>query len=308
MRRRFALPVAVLLAVPLSLAACGGGDELPVKVTGEYGKRPEVTIPGERPGEKLVISELVPGQGTPVHKGDLVVAHYVGYRWNASGSRQVADSFANGQPQAFPSGRLVPGLDKALTGRRAGTRVAAVIPPSEGYGDKGDSRHQVAAGDSLVYVLDVLGSYPRTAAASGRAAAPDAKLPAVAPAEPGRAPVVTIPQSRPPSRLRTGTLIEGQGPPVAKGKLAVLHFTGVSWRTGQEFYSTWNSEGRPAAEVLGVGQHIKAFDEGLVGRRVGSRMLLVVPPRWGYGKDGLSQYGIKGSDTLVYVVDILGAY
>jgi peptidylprolyl isomerase len=81
----------------------------------------------------------------------------------------------------------------------------------------------------------------------------------------------------------------------------------VLWRTGKEFYSTWN-DGRPSGEILGVGQDIKAFDEGLVGQKVGSRMLLVVPPKWGYGAKGLSHYGIKGDDTLVYVVDILGAH
>ena len=35
--------------------------------------------------------------------------------------------------------------------------------------------------------------------------------------------------------------------------------------------------------------------------------MLVVPPAEGYGKTGSSQAGIKGTDTLVFVVDILGA-
>jgi peptidylprolyl isomerase len=35
-------------------------------------------------------------------------------------------------------------------------------------------------------------------------------------------------------------------------------------------------------------------------------MLLVVPPSLGYGKKGLAQAGIKGDDTLVFVVDLLG--
>ncbi len=40
---------------------------------------------------------------------------------------------------------------------------------------------------------------------------------------------------------------------------------------------------------------------------VGSRVLLVIPPADGYGKAGNSSAGIKGTDTLVFVVDILGA-
>ena len=54
-------------------------------------------------------------------------------------------------------------------------------------------------------------------------------------------------------------------------------------------------------------QVIPAWDTGLVGQTVGSRVMLVVPPKDGYGKAGASSVGIKGTDTLVFVVDILDA-
>ncbi len=53
---------------------------------------------------------------------------------------------------------------------------------------------------------------------------------------------------------------------------------------------------------------IPAWDQGLVGQTVGSQVLLVVPPDQGYGPSGNSQAGIAGTDTLVFVVDILDAY
>jgi len=308
MRRRLIKLSAALAAASLTLTACLGGD-LPVKVTGEYGKRPEVTFPKDaEPGDKLVISTLHEGKGATVAKGDLVVASYVGYRWNGAGSRLIDSSYAAGRPSAFPSGKLIPGLDKALVGRKVGSRVAAVIPPEEGYGAQGNAQHQVGAHDSLVYVLDLHATYSKNSRAQGKTQPPpEATLPAVADAGAGRAPKVTVPRSAPPSTLQVRTLVEGSGPAVRANQLVVLHFTGVLWRTGKEFYSTW-SEGRPAGEILGVGQDIKAFDEGLVGQKVGSRMLLVVPPKWGYGSQGLAHYGIKGGDTLIYVVDILGAH
>jgi len=52
---------------------------------------------------------------------------------------------------------------------------------------------------------------------------------------------------------------------------------------------------------------IKAWDSQLVGQPVGSRVLLVVPPADGYGAAG-SPPKISGTDTLVFVVDILAAY
>ena len=53
--------------------------------------------------------------------------------------------------------------------------------------------------------------------------------------------------------------------------------------------------------------HIAGWDEGIVGQTVGSQVLLVVPPYKGYGTTGTSDGSIKGTDTLVFVVDILDA-
>jgi len=52
---------------------------------------------------------------------------------------------------------------------------------------------------------------------------------------------------------------------------------------------------------------IPGWNDGLPGVTVGSRVMLVIPPAYGYGKAGNSQAGIKGTDTLVFVIDILDA-
>ena len=57
---------------------------------------------------------------------------------------------------------------------------------------------------------------------------------------------------------------------------------------------------------IGVGAVIGGWDEGLVGQQVGSRVLLSIPSHLGYGDRGVPQAGIKGGDTLVFVVDIVG--
>ena len=51
---------------------------------------------------------------------------------------------------------------------------------------------------------------------------------------------------------------------------------------------------------------IRGWDEGLLGHRVGSRVLLSIPPEYGYGARGVPQAGIGGGDTLVFVTDIMG--
>jgi peptidylprolyl isomerase len=53
---------------------------------------------------------------------------------------------------------------------------------------------------------------------------------------------------------------------------------------------------------------IPGWDTGLAGQTVGSRVMLVIPPKDAYGSAGQSQAGITGKDTLVFVVDIIDAF
>jgi peptidylprolyl isomerase len=51
---------------------------------------------------------------------------------------------------------------------------------------------------------------------------------------------------------------------------------------------------------------IAGWNSGLLGVRAGSRILMVVPPSQAYGSAGVPSVGISGSDTLVFVIDVLG--
>ncbi|HVT69676.1 MAG TPA: FKBP-type peptidyl-prolyl cis-trans isomerase, partial [Trebonia sp.] len=134
-------------------------------------------------------------------------------------------------------------------------------------------------------------------------------LPTVTAPKPGSTagPTVTIPtKAAPPKSLTVKTLIKGKGAVVKKGQDIAVQYDGLIWRTGQSFDSSW-SRNTPFTTPIGEGQVIPGWDTGLVGQTVGSRVLLVIPPADGYGSAGESQAGIKGTDTLVFVVDILAA-
>jgi FKBP-type peptidyl-prolyl cis-trans isomerase len=305
--RRLAWLFAMIATVAASLAACSGGSDSGVRVTGQYGRQPRVAIPAKAPSGKLEIKTQIKGKGAEVRKGDLIICDYVGYTWNGTSNHLLASSFGGGHPGAFPSGSLVPGLEKALDGQRVGSRVVTVVPPKEGYGANGYPALRIGGSDSLVYVLDVVASYPKTAAAKGTARPQrDPRLPRVSTAT-RRPPDVTIPAATPPKRLQVRTVIQGSGRKVEGGQVLALQYAGLLWRGGRVFESSWRA-GRAYATTIGTGQVVKGWDQGLVGRRVGSRVLLVVPPAWAYGAKGLRQVGIKGTDTLVFVVDILGAH
>jgi peptidylprolyl isomerase len=136
--------------------------------------------------------------------------------------------------------------------------------------------------------------------------APVAGQPTVA-LDPSGAPTITMPGGDPPTTLVTQPLITGTGAPVASGQSITVHYTGALWATGKVFDSSW-TRGEPTSFPIGTGGVIKGWDQGLIGQTVGSQVLLVIPPDLGYGASGAPDAGISGTDTLVFVVDILDAF
>jgi peptidylprolyl isomerase len=122
----------------------------------------------------------------------------------------------------------------------------------------------------------------------------------------GKSPTITIPKNAAPKALVVKDLIKGTGPKVTKGQFLVVQYTGMIWRTKKVFDSSW-TRGEPFGTPIGKGQVISGWDTGLVGQTVGSRVMLVIPAADGYGKTGSSSVGINGTDTLVFVVDIVSA-
>jgi peptidylprolyl isomerase len=56
---------------------------------------------------------------------------------------------------------------------------------------------------------------------------------------------------------------------------------------------------------MGDGKVLAGWDEGLLGKRVGSQVMLILPPEKAFGAAGKPENGIRGTDTVVIVVDIL---
>ena len=101
-------------------------------------------------------------------------------------------------------------------------------------------------------------------------------------------------------------LIVGDGPAVESGQTVTVQYVGVKWSDGSVFDSSWE-RGEPVDFPVGTGGVIAGFEEGLIGQTVGSRVMLIIPPDKGYGEQGNTQAGISGTETLVFVIDILAA-
>jgi FKBP-type peptidyl-prolyl cis-trans isomerase len=315
--RRAAALVALPLLAAVAVAGCSSSSSSAkpspstapsnsvVTATGSFGAAPKVTIPAEKAAPALYTKTIIQGSGSKLTSAQTLEGNFVLYDWSGTTHKLLGSTYGSSGPTLF-AGQMIPGLETALVGQPMGSRVLAVIPPKDAFGASGNSQIGVKGTDTLVFVIDLDKSFSNTAGVPGaQSSNGGGALPTVTTAA-GKAPVITIPASSPPKALQVKTLITGTGPKVKSSQEVMVQYTGVIWRTKKVFDSSWTRK-QPYTTQIGVGQVIKGWDTGLVGQTVGSRVLLVIPPADGYGSAGSSSAGIKGTDSLVFVVDIIAA-
>lgn len=121
----------------------------------------------------------------------------------------------------------------------------------------------------------------------------------------GDKPELSFPESAPPADLAVDVLSRGDGPLVEAGQTIDVDYFGQVW--GGSMFDNSYDRGSSIQFGIGIGQVIAGWDNALVGQPVGSRVLVSIPPHEGYGPGGNPRAGIGGEDTLVFVVDIIGA-
>lgn len=135
----------------------------------------------------------------------------------------------------------------------------------------------------------------------------DEGLPTVSGAYGTKPKVKSDPKVKPGKTTKSVVLVKGKGPKVEKGDLLVADYLGQIYGTGKVFDNSYD-RALPSGFQIGAGKVIAGWDKALVGVNAGSRVLMVVPPAEGYGAEGNAQAGIKGTDSLVFVVDVIASY
>lgn len=292
--------------IALSLAACGvtpaahSASAQDISVTGRFDVRPVVHFPNGVPDNRFLAKTLIAGNGPDLHVGDSLVINLVAYSWSATSHRLDGSTYRRGIPMLIPPhGGPVPALQTVLHRQRTGSRILVEIPPGNGSGPS-----------ALILVIDLLGGYGGGSTAYGVTVSTAGNaLPTVTSGS-GNVPQVAIPPTSPPSALTVRTLIHGPGAQVRNRQFVILQGVGLIWRTRTVLASSWR-RGQPFAGTIGAGGdsfHIPGLQQAVVGQTVGSRVLLIVPPDHRLGVKVAAKTGVKASDTLVFVIDILGAY
>src|SRR5215467_1684054 len=212
--RRAAAFVAIPMLAAVAVAGCGSssssssaaaGSNGAVTATGQFGAAPKVTIPAEKAAGALYTKTLIQGTGAPLTTSESLLGNFVLYDWSGTTHKMLGSTFSTGTPTLF-AGPLLPGLEKALIGQKAGSRVLAVIPPKDAFGAQGNSQIGVGGKDTLVFVIDMIQEFNNKSGVTGTQTSNGGSgLPTVT-ATAGQ-PAVQIPSSAPPKTLQVKTLI-----------------------------------------------------------------------------------------------------
>lgn len=247
-----------------------GGPAAPEDIdTGDY----EETESG------LMYYELEAGDGAMAEEGDPVSIHFTA--WLEDGTR-IDSTLDGGTPFTFELGseQVFEGWNEAVSLMEVGDSWQVVIPSELALGAEG-AGDVIPPDSNLVMRIDFLEILP------------------AGPSEPTE--VDEDEYTTTESGLKYVDLEEGEGEPIAEGDAIAVHYTG--WlEDGTRFDSSYG-RGTPLGLMVGAGQVIPGWDEGLVGMRPGGKRQLVIPAELGYGEQGAGDVIPPGA-TLIFEIEI----
>lgn len=271
-----------------------------VTVEGATDEKPTVSFEAPLVIEETQSTVLEEGDGDEVTEGQQVTANMT--LVSGTSGEIVESSYDSGTPSGFPTdtAQINEGLFDAVVGQKTGARVLLSLNGTASAGQQSET---------LLYVIDIV-SVEDIPEPLERAEGEEKDLPDGFPEltrDDAGAPSITQPEGDAPAELEVGVAIEGDGQEVTEGQNVSVHYTGWLWDDASEpFDSSWE-RGEPFV-VQGVGSApvIDGWNEALVGQKVGSQIVVIIPADKGYGDAG-SPPSIPGDATLVFVIDILSA-
>ncbi|MDQ1128014.1 FKBP-type peptidyl-prolyl cis-trans isomerase [Microbacterium sp. SORGH_AS_0888] len=263
-----------------SVAASGAASDA-VSVTGDVGSAPTVTFTAPLDVTGVQATTVVKGTGPAVADGDYVTIGYAGY--DPATGKSLADYKSDDPPAPMVANSI---LGSAFGCGTVGSRAVITVPAAN-------------SNPAAVYVIDLLSSTPAAQWCQPQAPASGAPMPTVTWDDKG-VPTVTVPSGQtPPTSVTEQVLTEGDGDTVQAGDSVTLNYHGIKWSDGTVFDSSW-TRGQPA--TFTTSQVVAGFGNALVGQKVGSQLVVVIPPECGYGTATTSN-GL-GGQTLVFVISL----
>lgn len=306
--------LAILLPGLLLLTACGGGEPAAPEATsqsaGETAKLDSLKLtengdkkaPGVEFTKPLEVTEptvkvVKDGDGDRVKANQIASISIVAL--SGKDGSTLEDTFP-GEPEELELTDDLktesPVIYNAFVGAKIGSHLALAVPGAAAAEGAEAQPTQLL----LVKVLSAKDAPKVLDKPEGETVTPPAGLPTVKDNDKG-IPEISVEGVAAPTALVSQDLIKGTGPEVKETDTLTVNYVGVALEGGKVFDSSFDRGEKATFPLTGV---IKGWTQGLTGKTVGSRVLLVIPKDLAY-PDATAESGQPVGD-LVFVVDILG--
>lgn len=299
--------LVLLLAGVVLLTACSGGsgdgaggaenrDLSDIEVSGQLGDEARVSGVKGFSTDEIVTRTVAKGDGPELANGQTVNLRYTLY--NAADGKALTSTYESGDTVPLELDRKNDKLlSGSIVGHKIGARVLIAGPATEFYGKQGATQAGVETDETLVLVAELASKYkPPKPTGTIDDVGVDGAF--------GKKPKIQVKDNLVVAETQSKVLEKGDGAEVSKGDSVQVHYVGVNARNGKEFDSSYK-RGKPATFALNPTQVVPGFVKGLSGQSIGSRVLVTIPAVDGYGPAGNPQAGIKGGDSLVFVIDLV---
>jgi peptidylprolyl isomerase len=310
-RRLRRLPALLLpLVLATTLVACGddeGSDSGSsgaaglhgITISGDLGTEPEVEWGGELETDETETSVVVEGDGEELAEGDQVQA----YLWIGNGTteKKAYSGYDTGQPETVVASKdLSPVFRDAILGQTIGSRVAVTTTAEDAFGATGNPSLEIGNKDTVLIIVDLIEAYE----APKPKDVPQSQMPKII--EKG-GDVTGLDFAGVEEPAEDGDLLrsiveEGDGAVVKETDTVTADYLGMVYDGKKPFDESYSKEPVPFA----LQNVVKGWTYGLAGLKVGTRVILQIPPALGYGADD-SNPSIPPNSTLYFVVDIRDA-
>ena len=311
--RRAASALVPVLLIP-ALVACGGtktgyGDKTAsgfdaVSISGDVGKKPSLTWKAALAyPSTMSVRTLVKGSGvavTPASDGGkgALAELYIG-----DGTTEAKDwGYSSAQPEAIATS-MGDVFKQLLDGARVGDRRAVIAKSEDVFGSGDASQYGIGNHDALVVVADIVADpTPKDVSAS--------KLPRLQQkgGKPSGFSFSGVSKPSADGSLLRAVVKKGTGKTVTQDMTVTANYLGMTYGASKPFDESYSAKPVP----FPLANVVPGWTYGLEGLKVGSRVLLQIPPALGYGAkaqkpNGKGHAGIPANSTLYFVIDIVSA-